>query len=147
MRNCQGKLHVWGAANQVCFDKTKEHFAILHKRKCYGENFKLLGVVFDTQLKMEQMVCEMAGQGHSRISMIMRCRRFYAPVILLRFYKSFVLSFLEFLTPAIYHATLYALSPLDRVQKRKLRELQISEIDVCYTMRLYFYDVDGTLQC
>ena len=75
------------------------------------------------------MACGMAAQGHSRIWIIMRCRRFYAPVILLQFYKSFVLSFLEFPTPAMYHATEYALSPLDRVQERVLEELDISEID------------------
>ena len=75
------------------------------------------------------MACEMAAQGHGRISMILRSRRFYAPSTLLRFYKSFVLSFLEFPTPAIYHATEFALSPLDRVQTRMLNELQISEMD------------------
>ena len=40
-----------------------------------------------------------------------------------------MLSFLEFPTPAIYHATEYTLSPLDRVQQRMLDELQISEVD------------------
>ena len=73
LRKCQEKVHVWGVANQVSFDKTKEHFAILHARKNVGGNFKLLGVVFDTHLEMEKMACEMAAQGHSRISMIMRC--------------------------------------------------------------------------
>ena len=61
--------------------------------------------------------------------MILRCRRFYPCKVLLRLYKQFVLSGIEFATPAIYHATDYALSPLERVQRRMLDELQYTEKD------------------
>ena len=61
--------------------------------------------------------------------MILRVRRFYGKEVLLRFYKSFVLSYLEFGTRAVYYVTDYALSLLDRVQERILTELQISETD------------------
>ena len=91
--DCQEKLHTWGAANQVLFDTSKERFVVIHPVKNSGDNFKILGVLFDTQLKMEKMACEMVVQGHGRISMSLRSRRFYASSTLLRFYKSFVLSF------------------------------------------------------
>ena len=52
---------------------------------------------------------------------------FYPSNILLRLYKQFVLSGIEFATPAIYHATEFALRPLERVQRRILEELQYDE--------------------
>ena len=59
--------------------------------------------------------------------MIMWCRKFYPCNILLRLYKQFVLSGIGFATPAIYHATEFALAPLERVQHRILEELQYDE--------------------
>lgn len=76
---------------------------------------------------MEQGICELAAQCHVRISTILRCRRFYDTRTLVRFYKSFVLSYIEFATPTMFHATRYALSPLDRIQNRLLGELEICE--------------------
>ena len=78
---------------------------------------------------MEKGIREVAGQSHSRISMIMRCRKFYSRKELLNFYKSFVLSFIEFGTPAFYHATAFALTPLDWVQNRMLEEVGLNECD------------------
>ena len=75
-----------------------EEYVILHQEQNVGEDFKLLGITFDSQLKMEHMICEMAAQGHVRISMILRRRRFYQNKTLLWFYKPFVLSYLEFAT-------------------------------------------------
>ena len=127
MTKCQKKLHNWGNANQVTFDPAKEHFLILHPNDGHGDNFKLLGTTFDHKLKMDQGICEIAAQSHIRISTILRCRRFYDTCTLIRFYKSFVLSFIECATPAVYHATNFALSALDRVQIRLLDELGISK--------------------
>lgn len=78
---------------------------------------------------MERMASELAAQAHARISMILRRRLFTQKKVLLRFYKSFVMSYLEFATPTLYHATEYALSPLESVQGRMLNELEITEID------------------
>ena len=58
-----------------------------------------------------------------------QCRKFYSRKELVNFYKSFVLSFIEFGTPAFYHATVFALTPLDWVQNRMLEEVGLSEID------------------
>ena len=122
------KIIAWvGIANQVIFDPIKESFHILHPRYSSNDSFKMLGIKFDTQLKMDQSICEIAAQGHSRITMILRCRRFYPCKILLRLYKQFVLSGIEFATPTTYHANDYALSPLDRLQQRMLDELEYGE--------------------
>ena len=75
---------------------------------------------------MDQSICEFVAQCHIRISTILRCRRFYDTRTLVRFYNFFVLSYIEFSTPAVYHATNYALSLLDRIQDRLLDELDIS---------------------
>ena len=90
LKQCQEKLHIWGKANQVSFDSTKENFKIIHQTKHEGIPFRLLGVLFDSQLNMERMASELAAQAHARISMILRCRRFYAKEVLLRFYKYYV---------------------------------------------------------
>ena len=98
LKQCQEKLHTWGKANQVSFDSTKENFKIIHQTKHEGVPFRLLGVLFGNQLNMERMASEFATQTHARISMILRRRRFYAKELLLRFYKSFVMLYLEFAT-------------------------------------------------
>ena len=59
---CQTKLHRWGNANQVKFDPSKEAFYILHLQQNDGAYFQILGVKFDSQLKMEEMICEMAAK-------------------------------------------------------------------------------------
>ena len=86
MAKCQKSLHSWGNANQVAFDPAKEHFSILHPQDNYGENFKLLGISFDTKLKMEQGISEIVAQSHHRVSMVLRCRRFNPLDALVRFY-------------------------------------------------------------
>lgn len=123
MQYCQQCLHKWGHANQVVFDPAKEQFVNIHPNENICDHFKLLGINFDSQLTMEQGIREVAGQSHSRISMIMRRRRYYSKKELLGFYKSFVLGFIECATPAFYHATPFALTPLDWVQNRMLEEV------------------------
>ena len=40
-------MHRWGAANRVVFDPGKEEFILLRRRDAIGNDFRLLGVVFD----------------------------------------------------------------------------------------------------
>ena len=49
---CQKNLHPWGKANQVAFDPAKESFHVVASAKGVGNNFRLLGVLFDVELKM-----------------------------------------------------------------------------------------------
>ena len=60
LTNCQLELHTWGSANQVVFDAGKESMHVLHRRKPDGESFRGLGVLWDTKLKLEEEVHEVA---------------------------------------------------------------------------------------
>ncbi len=56
-------------------------------------------------------------------------RRFYCNAEMLLFYKAHILSYAEYRTPGIYHATSTALAELDHVQTRFLREIGISAVE------------------
>ena len=50
MRVVQQDLHLWGEANGVRFDASKESFHILSRSVPVGNNFKMLGIQFDPKL-------------------------------------------------------------------------------------------------
>ena len=60
-----------------------------------------------------------------RLRTLLRTRRFFSHRELLLHFKSHVLSYLEYRTPAIFHATSTVLSPLDRILHNLLHELDI----------------------
>ena len=64
-----------------------------------------------------------------RIYSLIRTRRFYCDAELVNLYKSHVLSYIEYRTSAIYHASLSILAPLDALQTRFLRSLGITPRD------------------
>ena len=123
--NVQEELHSWGAANQVTFDAKKESKHILSRTDPEGSDFKLLGVVFDPELQMTSAVHTLVGKVKWKVKMLLRSRRFFGTVDLVLQYKQQVLSFIEYRTPAIYHATATVLKQLDRTQDGFLRELGI----------------------
>ena len=49
LRATQSELHAWGRANRVVFDASKESFHILHRRFPHGDDFRIMGVVYDTK--------------------------------------------------------------------------------------------------
>ena len=59
--------------------------------------------------------------------MLVRTRRFYSDGELIMLYKAHLLSFIEYRTPAIYHATRDILQRLDRVQSKFLEDVCMSE--------------------
>ena len=52
LKKCQQVLHSSGATNSVLFDPDTERFHGLDRRRKYGPDFRILGVLFDTQLLM-----------------------------------------------------------------------------------------------
>ena len=136
LEEAQRELHLWGAANRVLFDPSKESFHLLHKRFHHGENFKQLGVVFDTQLLMHHAAREVATEAGWRLQTLLKVRRFFTTPELFRMYKAQVLSYAESGTPALYHAAPSVLDRVDRVQRRFLRELEHSEEDALNYYRL-----------
>ncbi len=124
---CQRSLHEWGRANSVKFDAGKESFHVLHRSRAHGDEFLLLGVLFDCELRMKSAASRIAREAGWRLHAILRPRRFFGERELVNLYKSLVLSFIESGMPAYYHAVSSVLLPIDRVQRRLLRELGLSE--------------------
>ena len=133
---CQQELHKWGRANGVSFEPAKESFHILSHRSPAGENFKLLGIVFDCKLLMHEAISTCSCEGGWRSLQILSCRRYYSIRELVFLYKSHVLSYLEFRTPAISHASSSSLLLLDGVQQRFLMALEVSELDALLSLSL-----------
>ena len=93
-----------------------------------GGNFKLLGVPFDTELSMASAVAEMVTAAGWTMKTLLRTKRYYTDADLIVLYKAHLLSFLEYRTPAIYHATRNILSRLDAVRARFLRDVGVDDV-------------------
>ena len=126
-RLCQRALHTWGKANQVSFDATKESYQVLSRDAAKEESFRILGVPFDCGLRMECAVSELAREAGWKLRILLRTARFHCDAQLVDVYKSRLLSYLEYRTPAVYHATDTVLRKLDAVQTRFLNALDCSE--------------------
>ncbi len=136
MRGAQRELHRWGQANRVAFDPSKESFIIMGRLGAMGGNFRLLGVTFDPKLLMHAGAREIAIEAGWRLKSILRARRFYTTPELVNLYKSLVLSYIESGTPGYYHASTSVLACIDRVQRRFLREINMTETDALLNYRL-----------
>ena len=78
LRNGQKLCHDWGDMNQVEFEATKESFTILSKHDAFGDIFKLLGVLFDTQLTMLPMINHLVTKMGNKLKALFRVRKFYS---------------------------------------------------------------------
>ena len=129
LREAQLELHSWGRANQVTFDAGKESFHILSRNRPFGEEFKILGITFDCKLLMHSTIDECVTACGWKLECICRTKRFFSDGDLVLFYKAHLLSYIEYRTPGIYHAAPSALRPLDAIQSRLLRQIDLSDID------------------
>ena len=128
---CQSNLHAWGRANQVAFDRGKEATAILSRwpGQTHGEDFTILGTVFDGMLTMRPAVDEILKSVRWRKHVLQRSRRYHSLSQMVLLWKSRVLGSIEHRTSAIYHAADTILQPLDRLQASYLEALGLSELD------------------
>ena len=129
MEECQDELHKWGMANQVSFDATKESKHILSRTQSYGAPFDLLGVRFDCKLLIPDTVSDLVKTCRWKLKSLLRTRRFNTGAQLVLLYKAQLLSFIEYRTPAIYHACCSALENLDRVQSKLLEAAGMTDLD------------------
>ena len=136
MKGCQEELHAWRAANQVAFDAGKESRHILSFSESLGDGFKLLGVSFDEELTMDEAVSEIVSAAGWKMKTLVRTRRFYTDADLIILYKAHLLSFLEYRTPAVYHATKKVLNRLDAIQTRFLKNVGVDEITALSEFKL-----------
>jgi hypothetical protein len=88
----------------------------------------MLGVPFDPQLLMADAVSEIVSAAGWKLRALMRTRRFYEISDLIALYKAHVLSYLEYRTPAIYHATRTVTTRLDNVQASFLKDVGVEEL-------------------
>ena len=109
---------------------------MLHRTRGYGDGFRLLGINFDECLRMNAAVSELGREAGWRLKSILRPRRFFSKHQLINLYKSQVLSYLESGTAAYYHAADSVLQSIDRVQRRLVRELDLTEEFVLEKYRL-----------
>ena len=124
------ELHLWGAANQVQFDTAKESFHVLHRRFRHGDDFRILGVTFDTGLLVHAAARGIATDAGWRLQTLLRARSFFNTPELMHLYKSQILSYFESGTPGIYHAAASVLAPVDRIQERFLRKIGLGDFRV-----------------
>ncbi len=136
LRGAQKELHLWGKANQVLFDPSKESFHLLHRALCAGGDFKILGVLFDQQLLMHAACRSVATEAGWRLQKLLKSRRYFTTPELVHLYKAQVLSFIESSTPGLYHAAASVLDRVDRVQRRFLREVGLNERTALCDFRL-----------
>ena len=129
LQSCQMDLHQWGSGNRVTFDPGKESRHVIHRLCPERSEFKILGVVFDNHLLMHKAVRELARQGGWRLRAILRARRFFSTRQLVHLFKAQVLSYLESGSLAFIHAPPTTMAPVDRIVRRFLREVGLSEAE------------------
>ena len=119
----------------MTFDPSKESMHILSRMNPHGRDFRILGVSYDCRLVMDSAVRDLAAQARWNILMLLRSKHAFDAVSLVVQYKQQVLSFIEYRTSAIYHATTTVLVLLDKLQDYFLKELGITRevalIDHC----------------
>ena len=126
MLACQHSVHEWGKSSRVVFDPSKEHFATIHHQRARGDNFRLLGILFDPKLQMSNAIDRIYQKSSQKLKSLLRILNFYSLLDLVVSYKSHVLSQSEIGISAIYHASNSCLAKLDLVQRRFLRHINIS---------------------
>ena len=129
-------LHSWGHDNLVTFDSSKESMHILSYHKPAGSNFRILGCAFDCKLIMHDCVHETVLSANWKMRMLLRTHRFYSSRDMVNLYKAHILSYIEYRTPALFHASHSTLVPLDMVQNRFLSNIRISIEDAALHFKL-----------
>ena len=73
-------------------------------------------------------VAEVANEASWKLRTLLRTQRYYTDADLIVLYKAHMLSFLEYRTPAVYHALRSILTRLDSVQSRFLRGVGVDDL-------------------
>ena len=129
MQYCQKCLHRWGRANRVQFDAGKESMHILDRTEADGEDFDMFGIEFDTKLSMELQVQSLTNRCRWKVRTLLRARRYFNEEQLVQQYKTHILPYLEFATPAGFHATATTLAPFDKLQTWFLKEIGLTALE------------------
>ena len=123
------------------FDPSKENSHVVSGSDPHGADFRILGVMFDTKLRMHAAVHEVAVECAWELIALFRSRRYHDVPRLVLLYKAQLLSYIENRTPAIYHAACSELEPVDGVQQILLRETCVSDEDALFVFHLAPFSV------
>ena len=77
---------------------------------------------------MADAISELVSAAGWKLRTLIRTRRFYTDADLVVLYKAHLLSFLEYRTPAVYHATRVCLRRLEAVQSGFLKDIGVAEV-------------------
>jgi len=96
----------------------------------------MLGVSFDCKLIMTDTVHSLAKDARWKLKAVLRTSKYMSGIQLIDVYKSQILSFVEYRTPAIYHACDSALQTLDSVQDSLVSASGMNELEALYVANL-----------
>lgn len=136
IKGCQNSLHRWGRANQVTFDPAKESSHVISRTQPHGNPFKLLGITFDCKLVTSDTVFTLAKSCRWKLAAILRtirCNTIAQSVLL---YKAQLLSYIEYRTPAVYHACASSLDKLEDIQNTFLQAVRFCPVVALTEFRL-----------
>jgi hypothetical protein len=85
---------------------------------------------------MEAAVNEVVVEAGWKLKMVIRTKRFYTDGELIVLYKTHLLAYIEYRTPAVYHATREILARLDRVQTKFLQDVGIGATEALIQFNL-----------
>jgi len=125
---CRKRVHKWGGQDRVSFDPPKEHIVIVHPCHNMEENFKLLGCMMDTDLRMQSAIDALLGKIRPKITVILRARAYYTTADLIMPFKTHIWGLIEAHTGGSVHAVTELLK-IDSAQYRFLHERHISPDD------------------
>ena len=95
-QRCKQELHAWGEANWIVFDASKESSHILSRTDPEGDDFRILGVLFDCQLLMHAAVRETICEASWRTKTLLRTHRYFSTKELVNLFKAHISSFIEY---------------------------------------------------
>ena len=101
-----------------------------------GKGFKILGVKFDTSLHMDEAISSLSAQANWKLRRLIQTQKSFSINEIMTLFKSRVLGYIEYRTPAIYHASAASLSQIDAIHKRLLRAVGITQEEALLNFRL-----------
>ena len=129
LKEIQGRTHKWGSQNQVTFDPAKEHFVVIHPSQRQGENFRLLGFLFEYSLTMIPCLEGILSKIRPKIRAMLRLKHIYSVPAMIGQYKCHIWGLKEYSNGAIILAPPCQLQRLDKVQRWFLHELGLSDTE------------------
>ena len=127
MEKTQQAVHRWGIKNRVTFEPSKEHFMIIHPLDAEGTPTKLLGILIDAKLTMDDAIEHVLKTNRPKITALLRTRGRDNISEMLNQYKTHIWGHAEYPNGCILHASATSLSRLDSMQRRFLQGLCIDE--------------------